>query len=51
MTIQNPVEWGYGAVRDTIHGVKTAYDWHRAKESLSDPAPRMQHHLDRKALQ
>ena len=47
MTIRNPVEWGYDAVRGTIHGVgRTAHDWHRSKESLSDPPPRVRYITD-----
>lgn len=37
MTIRNPVEWGYDAIRETVHGLgHTAHDWHRPKEGLSD---------------
>ncbi|MFC5069054.1 DUF2189 domain-containing protein [Flaviflagellibacter deserti] len=37
MTIRNPVEWGYDAIRETVHGLgHTAHDWKRPREALSD---------------
>ncbi len=37
MTIRNPVEWGYDAIRETVHGLgHTAHDWNRPREELSD---------------